>query len=358
MLAPPPVDKGRQTSRTESVRFTADRYNGSVGFLLATTIHVVALLVLALMVKSGAHERPVLTMFTIDDIETSSAMARFSDEAPLEPPVESVETDSVMFQPAFDEMIEIVDVDPPDLTAPEKVSVDRPLDNTKLSANNKPKSDVQFFGTHAYGNKFVYVMDVSGSMGKGNGGRIQRARAELIRSVNSLQPHHSFYVVLYSGYAVGMYGEWKSARLQPATPENKVKVARWISQIRPAGGTLPAGALKIAGDLVPDAVFFLSDGEFVYEPTGNMAMEQFIRSFGNARSRKIPKPSDSPKQVLDSFAPEIAVHTIAFESHASRVTMEMIAREKGGEFRFVPAPQAAQQPRRPWPGDRSRFPGP
>jgi hypothetical protein len=153
--------------------------------------------------------------------------------------------------------------------------------------------------------------------------------------------------------AINMFYESGQARMRPASRDNKTKVARWIHNVRPQGGTLPAEALKIAGDLSPDAVFFLSDGDFVYgdEPGISTAMDRFIRGFGQARPGLLQGHplgmSRSPKSVLSEYAPEIVVHTIALESEASRRRMELIAESKGGQHRFIRAPQAMNDaPRR------------
>ena len=105
---------------------------------------------------------------------------------------------------------------------------------------------------------------------------------------------------------------------------------------------MPARALQIAGSLKPDAVFFLSDGEFLYghDPTLNSPLNSFFQNFGQAR-KAMPPPGGvmlDPKTVLSEYPPEIVVHTIAFESVGSGPLMQRIAKQKGGQYRFIPAP--------------------
>ena len=55
----------------------------------------------------------------------------------------------------------------------------------------------------------------------------------------------------------------------------------------------------------------------------------------------MPPPGDvmlDPKSILSDYAPEIVVHTIAFESVGSRPLMELIAKQNGGQHRFIAAP--------------------
>ena len=105
---------------------------------------------------------------------------------------------------------------------------------------------------------------------------------------------------------------------------------------------MPARALQIAGNLKPDAVFFLSDGEFLYGHGTNLnsPLNNFFQGFGSAR-KAMPPPSDvmlDPKAILAEYPREIVVHTIAFESVSSGPLMKMIATQKGGQYRFIPAP--------------------
>jgi hypothetical protein len=47
----------------------------------------------------------------------------------------------------------------------------------------------------------------------------------------------------------------------------------------------------------------------------------------------------TPKRALDSYHKDIVVHTIALESEDNSPLMKRIAKEKGGEFQFIPAPK-------------------
>ena len=105
---------------------------------------------------------------------------------------------------------------------------------------------------------------------------------------------------------------------------------------------MPARALQIAGNLKPDAVFFLSDGEFLYGHGANLnsPLNNFFQGFGSAR-KAMPPPGGlilDPKEILAEYPREIIVHTIAFESVSSGPLMRMIATQKGGQYRFIPAP--------------------
>jgi hypothetical protein len=329
-----------------------ERFVGVAGLLISCTIHLSLLLILALIVKSN-HRRSqiVMELGTIEVEDETVFLLDFSDVIP--PALKYSPDELVAYSTETLEHIAEVGVAPPDLSVRAvSLSADNMSDreSPEEKETNKKKEGVEFFGTHAYGDKFVYVLDVSGSMGAGNGRRMERARVELIRSINDLQPHHSFFVVVYNNHAFNMFDNLGQARLRPATRENKRKAARWISSVKPMGGTMPAGALKIAGDLLPDAVFFLSDGDFIFGTERGVAMDRFMRGFVQARPGILQGhpmgESRFPKSVLDEYAPEIVVHTIAFESEASRKKMELIAESKGGQHRFIQAPDWRDAPRR------------
>ena len=140
----------------------------------------------------------------------------------------------------------------------------------------------------------MFVLDVSSSMSARNGQRLTRATSELIGSINQLTAEQDFSVILYSNHALPMFLKNNEAVMRQATPSNKQAALTWLRyQVRPQGGTMPARALQIAGNLKPDAVFFLSDGEFLYGHTAdfNSPLNSFFQSFGQAR-KAMPPPGD------------------------------------------------------------------
>lgn len=178
-------------------------------------------------------------------------------------------------------------------------------------------SGAQFFGMDATGDHFVYVLDVSGSMNSesesGNGkSRFQTASTELMRSIDQLKRHQWFYVMLFSYRTQFMFLEDKPDRLQmvQATWENKRKVYEWLRQIKPSGGTDPCEALEYGLKLKPNAVFFLSDGEF----NDAAAVERTI---------------------VTSNVAGAPIHSFAYENADSCVHMRLVAQLTGGSYRFI-----------------------
>jgi hypothetical protein len=163
----------------------------------------------------------------------------------------------------------------------------------------------EFFGIGGYGGSFVYVVDVSGSMSERR--KFVRARDELVRSIDELGDDQKYFVVFYND---GWY-PMDADEPVPATQWQVDETRRWVRRVRPSGGTYPLAALRFALSLEPDAIYFLSDGKF--DPATIEAL------------RRENPPS----------AAQIPIHTIAFANRETIGIMQTIARNSGGEFRFV-----------------------
>ena len=324
-----------------------------IGFGVSFIAHSTLLLVLALIVRTHPSTSTQL-LFALDPSESGDIgelqLIEFSDPDLL------IEEEVLTDRPIeLEAMPELQLVERSKLRPPETSALPSDVDPEPAAAKPSPRRTppdrdrgIRFFDTHAYGNKFVYVLDISGSMWARAGQRMQRARVELVRSINQLQPHHYFHVVLYNDDTYN----FESPKLRPATRENKQRVARWISSVVPNGGTMPGEALRVAGQLKPDAVFFLSDGEFAFASRSSPQsdLNRFLQSFAQARPGPFQNPTANntfPKKILDEYDPAIVVHTIAFESVGNRAIMETIAKEKDGQFRFIPEPRPGNQRRRP-----------
>ena len=176
----------------------------------------------------------------------------------------------------------------------------------------KPKSRVSFFGAEAYGNKFVFVIDSSGSM---RGPRWQALGVELIRAIKSLSPDQEFFIISFDAVAHPMFGldPPKGKFLNP-TSKNITRVQNWIRSIQHGKNTLPSAAMGIAMNLKPDAIFLLSDGEIRDSTVDDLTVW----------NRK--KGEDGYTQTL------IPIHTVLLHSQIGYATLERIAGENSGTF--------------------------
>ena len=140
----------------------------------------------------------------------------------------------------------------------------------------------------------IYVLDISGSMGwdsqpytkldgsSGNGQRIDRAKAELGRSVMGLSDNFMFNIIAYDCGT----RQWKSAKVE-ATQPNKQSAVQWTFALRPTGatGTGPATALGL-GDKENLTVVLLTDGAPNCGASGMSGHRQMISS-ANSQGAKI-----------------------------------------------------------------------
>jgi hypothetical protein len=176
--------------------------------------------------------------------------------------------------------------------------------NSKLLAS--------FFGAQAYGNRFVFVIDSSGSM---RGARWEALQKELIRAIKSLSPDQEFFVISFDSMAHPMFGKAPPAGtfLKP-TSKNVQRVQNWIRSIVHGRQTFPASSVGIAMALKPDAIFLLSDGEINDSTVTDLRVwNRTVDEQGYAKAT-------------------IPIHTVLLHSDAGYATLEAIANENAGTF--------------------------
>lgn len=164
-----------------------------------------------------------------------------------------------------------------------------------------------FFGISGRGTRFVYIADVSGSMARY--GRIGRLQRELIKSLQALPDYAHFHLLLFSSGVVRppFQDGWSRAS------RNVVRrYVQWINQVAPGGGTQPRSSFveAFAMNPRPDVIFFMTDGEI-----SGFTAEEVTE--------------------MNSAGRTVVIHTIAFGDPTSQDLLRDIARQSGGEYRFV-----------------------
>ncbi|MEL6497854.1 MAG: vWA domain-containing protein [Planctomycetota bacterium] len=166
-----------------------------------------------------------------------------------------------------------------------------------------------FFGIEARGNRFAYVVDVSGSMGQD--GRMESMLAELRRSITELGSHVQFYIVFYSedAFALGNRKEWTDA-----TNAGKRWARQRLETVEPLGSTKPVPGFDLVSRIRPraDAIYFMTDGRFA---NGEADVDTIL-----ALNRERPTP----------------VHCITFVTREGEASMRRIAEATGGSYTHVP----------------------
>ncbi len=167
-----------------------------------------------------------------------------------------------------------------------------------------------FFGIQARGNRFAYIVDISGSMG--NNGRLQLAMRELKRSLEALPDFAQFKIALYSNQVT--IPPFQRGWLR-ASRDRVRATGNWLDSIPASGGTQPFPAFQYlwSDDQRPDVVFFLTDGEI---PNGT-----------------------GPDVIMLNLQPgggPAVINCIAFSADASQTELREIALRTEGVFRYVP----------------------
>ncbi|MEZ6091912.1 MAG: hypothetical protein R3C05_28685 [Pirellulaceae bacterium] len=264
---------------------------------------------------SIATESERLQTFTVEPMETPIV-----EEAVSQPSIEAAAIEPVRFEISMP--VEFDPVATPKLTI-EPVAV-ASAEQTTPDDRTRPRAS--FFGTHAYGNRFVFVLDASPSMSARGGARYQRACDELMRSLSQLTEQQSFYLLRFSWRTQLMFDQpFQSMEFISATVDNIERVRSWLyDQPLHVGGTDPRVALDLAQQLAPDAVFLLSDGEFNEPPAWAPNFPTRVR------------PVHSVPHVVETIYQNLPLHCIAFEMRSCLPVMELLARSSGGSSRFVP----------------------
>jgi hypothetical protein len=174
----------------------------------------------------------------------------------------------------------------------------------------------ELFGVEGEGSRFVYVIDRSDSMNGFQGKPMQRAKAELLQSLDSLGPTHQFQIIFYND-TPSPYGgsSGRGPQLLRGDDRSKQSAARFVKEMIATGGTNHIDALRMAISMAPDVIFFLTDGD-------------------------LPKPSMS---TLDSILTRAArsgstIHCIHFGEGPRTVRSSWISylsESSGGNYRYI-----------------------
>lgn len=176
-------------------------------------------------------------------------------------------------------------------------------------------NQAKFFGIQATGKNFVFIVDSSGSM---TGARWKNAVRELQNSLESLQENQRFYVIFFDHQThlmfqgrVDRFRRSRSLKMVHATEDNLTRVNKWLRRVDLGKRTRPRVSFDYGLALNPDAIFFLTDGEF------NDGTYEYLMGFA-AQNSTLP-----------------TIHTVAFGNEFAGKALEEIADKFRGKYRFV-----------------------
>lgn len=168
-----------------------------------------------------------------------------------------------------------------------------------------------FFDILAKGDRFVYVLDRSGSMY--DHGAIRVAKEELVASLSALEPTQQFQVLFYNQSFVELSTSGDRPQMQWATDINRTLARQFISGVQPDGGTDHLPALKKALRYQPDHLFFLTDAD---QPMLSARELNEIKTLNGGRTKiHCVEFGKGPEISSDNF-------------------LKKLARENGGTYRY------------------------
>ncbi|MSR45252.1 MAG: VWA domain-containing protein [Phycisphaerales bacterium] len=174
-----------------------------------------------------------------------------------------------------------------------------------------PKSGaahIDFFGTEIRGRHVAFVIDNSGSMG--DDGKLDAAKAELIRAIKALPKDTNIFVVFFSNAAFTIPGfeGWI-----PAQSRASADLVQAISGVPVLGGTDPTSALQLAfrHSPRPDQIFFMTDGLMQIDARSLVAQ---LNGQSKARTR---------------------IDTFAVGNDADQAMLSAVAADNDGQFQKI-----------------------
>ena len=300
---------------------------------ISLAVHGVILGVLAVCVVVTVNQTPVLSVV---------ASTVESNEVLMETPMESMsELDSTSMDTAE---LTLPDTSQIQIQADtDAISVDRVdlgMESLAQSSSfsqqmtqggapgNKITQGAEFFGSKAVGNRFVYIIDASPSMRRDQA--FEAAKGEILRSLQSMQPKQRFALLFFGGQVETLELEPGQKIDQPvsATPENIEKSVQWLRKITIQNeGKPPIEAVKSALELQPDGIFLLFDGATKLDN-----WTQAVRKLNTSEG------------LLSDGGIQVPIHVIHFFRDEFQRSMQLLAHENGGTYRFVPKPQGRRLP--------------
>jgi len=238
-----------------------------------------------------------------DDVEAASAaMQSFDNIAPptpvdlTAPPIESLTT-----QP-----LELATTSVPTLDAPELGggNAENPGNgdgrgsgdgvNGTGSGYGTAPTKTQLFGLREEAESFVYVFDRSDSMNSVLSYTsenqtvfsitpLQAAKAELLRSLEDLDPRQRFQIILYNHTTLPFLQDSFAYSLIPGTEANRKRANAFVMKQPGEGGTFHLQPLEMAIKLRPEVIYLMTDGEAKDDPTS--AELKQLRNLNRRRSR-------------------------------------------------------------------------
>lgn len=188
--------------------------------------------------------------------------------------------------------------------------------DTQLGGSREtPKARTSVFGIEGEGTRFVYVFDRSESMDGYGGAPFRAAKSQLLQSLESLGLAHQFQIIFYNDTPLPFGGMGNQGpRLLTGDEQDKRSAQRFVRNVIAAGGTQHIEALRMAMNMSPDVIFFLTDAEAA------------------------PFQRDLDRLIVRASRVGATIHTIQFGKGGNQLGggwIKFLADESGGKYRYI-----------------------
>ncbi|MEM1423514.1 MAG: VWA domain-containing protein [Planctomycetota bacterium] len=307
-----PKQASREERTDSALAFLPQRELRLFAIAASLLAHLAVALVLALLILDpppasiggGGND---VALATVADAELQSSF----DEVELAADVPDALTDPDDDQPQFDDLLAVDDADLSTLRSGEVSSLGGAGESIGEGVTGSGAGGVaSFFGVEARGNRFAFVVDISGSMQFD--ARLPLLKNELREAISGLLEYTHFSVWAFNSQAYPITG----VRWVDATDSAKGRADSSIRAMQASGTTAPEDALRQVFELRPrpDAIYFMTDGDF---DGGGPSIATLIRDLNDAGFRRIP------------------VYCLTLVDRSGEQVMRQIAQESGGTYRHV-----------------------
>jgi hypothetical protein len=303
---------------------------------VSLAVHIALVIILSVVFITAAKKAELLSIISspvdTDRVLTETPMEMISDLQ-----AETLEPSMSTSEPNISDLI--ADVSMPAIaleTGLEPMKPESSASAAQMTASPmqgmtgaKIAAGVEFFGTKATGNTFIYIVDSSPSMKKDKA--FEFAKQEVLRSLQSMKPKQRYFLSFFGKEVDPLtFGSGDPERYPvAATPENLEKTMKWLARVSiQKDGWPPNDALQMAIDMEPDAIFMLFDGDTKVD------VAKFLR--------RVNRIDD----IFTSDEPRVPIHVVHFFVDEYRKQMMQIAEENGGTYRFIPRPQNSNAKKR------------
>jgi uncharacterized protein with von Willebrand factor type A (vWA) domain len=161
--------------------------------------------------------------------------------------------------------------------------------------------------------RVLFLCDGTGTM---VGLKFDLLKHELNATIGKFKPSTSFNVMLFADEKADAFDK----ALVAATPQNKKKLADYLSKASARGATKPLPGLQAAFAQKPEVIFFLSDGAF----DNLVSYDEVIKTIDTLNKDR-----------------KVRVYTILFGERDEKAeqTLRKIAADHGGVFKMVTTDQ-------------------